>query len=793
MDRKIRKLVLGAFLSVYFLLFLGGCIQKDKQNELKYYVKQSQVYYQRAVNLYRDSISQAKDASGLRLGLAKLYYDHGKFKEAADVLGGLTAMQAKKLLALSYYRLGNFTDALEVFSKNEFADEESLYYYGLACEKLNLFDRARDTYKKISSGEFASLSLGRLNAIEKQTRPRRINDLDPKISQIIANAPSLKQYPQAGALILLADEKYLITPENTQVSEMRYVIKILNERGKENFSESHIDYDSTYEKVELEYARTIKPDGTVVDVGARHIRDVSKYLNFPLYSNVRVYIISFPEIAEGAVIEYKLKIYRNELINKKDFILNYPVQSTEPIIAAKFVLDVPQDKRLGIRILNERYDNFAAALKPTREDRDGRLIYSWYFKDIPQIIPESNMPPQVELNPTILISSFSSWKQIYDWWWTLTRDKIRASPVIKQKVKQLIANQPSPEAKVRAIYNFCAKEIRYVAVEYGQAGFEPHQAEEVFKNKYGDCKDQAILLVTMLKEAGFSSWPVLISTKDYYDLNLDFPAVLFNHCIAAVSLNGKIVFIDPTAETCSFNDLPPGDQKRKVLVFKENGYSIENTPLYPAGHNLLKQTLHIKINKDEQIEAQKNIFTNGMYEQIERFWLIYTPPELIEEKLKEKIQEISIGAQLKSYKIENLDNLNKPVVLNYRFWGPEYFTPAGRLRILPQLSELDASIVAKDKRRYALDFGLLDSKETTAEIEIPADFDIKYIPENVTADNPWLSFKAEYIRKNRTLKFHQKLELKRDAISQEEYPGFKTTFENLAKKLKQRIVLERIR
>jgi hypothetical protein len=182
-----------------------------------------------------------------------------------------------------------------------------------------------------------------------------------------------------------------------------------------------------------------------------------------------------------------------------------------------------------------------------------------------------------------------------------------------------------------------------------------------------------------------------------------------------------------------------------------------------------------------------------VYEQIERLWFLYTPPELIEEKLKEKIQEVSIGAQLKSYKIENLDNLNKPVVLNYKFFGPEYFTAAGKLRILPQLFELDTSLVAKDKRRYALDFGLLDSKETTVEIEIPADFDIKYIPENVSAENPWLSFKAEYIRKNRTLKFHQKLEIKRDTVNQEEYPEFKNAFENLAKKVKQRMVLERIK
>ncbi|MDD5155024.1 MAG: DUF3857 domain-containing protein [Candidatus Omnitrophica bacterium] len=791
MGIRIKRFALALLLIGSISWLLCGYSREDENARLQYYVEQSQGYYRRAVELYKDMIPKAKDPGKLRLGLGQLYYSHGEFKEAINTLQGLDIPLARKFLALSYYRLGNFTDALEVFSRSAPEDEEYLYYYGLTCEKLNLFDRAKDIYKRISSSGFALLARQRLNAIGTQAGQLSIKRLNPVISAIISGAAGTREYPQAGALILLADEKISVTQDNTQVSEVHYLVKILNERGKERFSESHIDYDSTYEKVELEYARTIRPDGTVMDVGASHMRDVSKYLNFPLYSNARVFIISFPEISAGSVIEYKLKIYRSQLINKKDFVLAYSVQSADPVIAEKFVLEVPQDRAVNIKILNDRYNNFTAVLKPTRQDKDGRLIYSWHFKDIPQIIPEANMPPEAEINPAFLISSFSSWEQVYDWWWALARDKIKPSAAIRQKVRQLTANQSSAEARIRSIYNFCAKEIRYVAVEYGQAGYEPHQAEDIFKNKYGDCKDQSILLVTMLKEAGFKSWPVLISTRDYYDLNPDFPSVLFNHCIAAVSLKGKTVFLDPTAETCSLGDLPAADQKRKVLLFKENGYAVEKTPLYPARHNSVKQILNIKINGREQIQAQKDIFTQGVYEQIQRYWLLYTPPELIEDKLKEKIQEVSIGARLQSYKIENLYNLNKPVILKYRFLGPEYFTVAGRFRILPQLSEFDASIVAKDERSYPVDFGLLESRESLVEIEIPQGLNIKYIPENVSEDNPWLNFTAEYTRKNNVIQFHQKLEMKTETISQDQYPLFKRAYEILAKKAKQRIILER--
>ena len=782
---------------VYILLFLSslvtGCAQKSALEQAQEYTRQSQIDYQAAVNIYKDLISKGKDLDRLHLELGKLYYNHGNFKPAIEEFVKTNVPQAKKFLAISYYRLGNFTDALEVFNQEEAGDDEYLYYFGLTCEKLNLFDRALVIYKKIKTPEFVSFASGRINLIESEVKLAPIKEISPQINKLLLEAPHPDKYPQAGALILYCDEKVEVTPQNTQISTLHYLIKILNERGKESFSETHIDYDSTYEKVELVYARTIKPDGSVTEVGSRHIRDVSKYLNFPLYSNARVYIISFPEIVEGASIEYKVKIYRNQLINKKDFAIDYPVQASEPIIAANFNLTLPQEKAPKLKILNEKYNNFSANLKPQIQPQDGRLIYSWQFKDVPQIIPESNMPPNVEINPTLLISTFKSWQELYGWWWQLAKDKIKADTAIKEKVRELTKGLNSEEAKARSIYNFCAQEIRYVAVEYGQAGYEPHYASDIYKNKYGDCKDQAILLVTMLKEAGLAAWCVLIPTKDCYDLNEDFPAMFFNHCIAAAALKNKIIFLDPTAQTCAFGNLPVGDQGRKVLIFKEDGFQVQDIPFFPAETNLVRQQANIKINLDESIAAEKTIFTYGAYDAGQRLWLLYTPPELIEQALKEKLQDVSIGAKLERYIIKNLEDLNTPVLLTYTFKGPEYFTVAGNLWLMPQLASLDASIVAKDIRKYPIDFSMLDTVETIFEITIPRQFTIRYLPASVSEESAWLKFSVEYSYKDNKIYFKQRRELKNSLVLEEEYPAFKNFLESLAKRIKQRIVFERIK
>ncbi|MDD2752557.1 MAG: DUF3857 domain-containing protein [Candidatus Omnitrophica bacterium] len=780
------------FLMVLLLLFTG-CSKAKDENQAQGYSNISQQYYQQAIAAYKNLISQGKDLDRLYFELGKLYFGHGDYENAILQLKRSAAETAKKYLAISYYHAANFSEALDIFSKDGFLDDECRYYYGLTAEKLNLFDTALSAYKKINSGGYRELANIRINLIEKQPGLANIKEISPQISRIISQSPSETEYPQAGGIILLSDEKIVVTDEAKQISELHYLIKILNERGKENYAESQIDYDSTYERIELDYARTIKPDGTVVEVGSRHIRDVSKYLNFPLYSNAHVYIISFPEVAEGAVIEYKVKIIRNQLINKKDFVLSFPVQAADPIMAADFSVELPKARRLNIKLLNEKYNDFGAVLSPKISNENNKAIYRWQFKNVPQILPESNMPPEVEINPTMLLSTFASWQEIYDWWWGLAKDKIQPDEAIKNKVRELTRDQKDAEAKLRQIYNFCAQEIRYVAVEYGQAGYEPHFAADTFKNKYGDCKDKAILLATMLKEAGISAWPLLISTKEYYNLNQDFPSMMFNHAIAATPFAGKTVFLDATAQTCPFGDLPRGDQNRKVIIFQPTGFSIETTPAFTSEHNLVKQKLKITVKPDESILAQKTNLTFGSYDQAQRYWLLYTPPELIADTLKEKIQDISIGAKLKDYQIKNLDDLNKPVELDYSFSGPEYLILAGPLRIFPALASLDTSLVARDKRKYPIDFGNPETKESDFEIAIPDNFVIKYIPETITQDSPWIKFNITYSRQGNKLLVRQKIVLLQEYVTEADYPGFKIFFEDLAKKIKQRAILEKTR
>jgi len=775
-----KIIVVGLFLAI------SGCSNRSPD----FFEAKSEHYYKLAEKYYLDALKSNGASEVLHLGLGKLYYSHGKFDLAIQELTRSNSDEAREILAFCYYKTGDYTKALAVFDRlKEPIDSEGLYFYGLTCEKLNLYERASVLYAKIKSQEFIKLAAQRLNLLNSQTDNMNIAAKDGKLFDLIGKY-SQADFPQAGAIILIVDEAISVSADNTMESDSYIAAKILNERGKETFSEIPIEYDSTDEEVELVFARVIKPDGTIVTVGQKNIRDVSKYLNFPLYSNARVRIISMPEVAEGSVIEYKAKIKKHKLIDKDKFAVYYPVQEGDPILNCSFKIIVPKDKKIKVGYLNSAYIGPGMKLEPKISEEKDSFVYLWGFHNIPQLLPEANMVPESWVNPAIIVSRFNSWDEIYNWWWSLAKDKISANEEIKNKVLELTKGKLTDLDKARAIANFCIEKIRYVAVEYGQAGYEPHKAGDIFQNKYGDCKDQAILLVTMLKEAGIKAWPVIIGTKDLPEIPIGFPTLLFNHVICAFESKDEIIFIDPTAETCSFGDLPDGDQDRFVLLIEDSGLKLTRTPIFDSVKNRLELRSRIKVNPDETIKASKEIFSFGQFDQGQRYWLKYTPPELVKETLQGKIQDTSVSAKLLNYRVENLDDLSSLIKLNYDFEGEHYLTKSANARILPALSHVDTSIVAKPERRYPIDLGLPSVNEMYFSIEIPANFKIKYMPDNVSVATKWFSFENKYEVKGNTINFYEKRVNKEKSVSLKDYLDFKNALESLAKAVDQRVIIE---
>jgi transglutaminase-like putative cysteine protease len=137
--------------------------------------------------------------------------------------------------------------------------------------------------------------------------------------------------------------------------------------------------------------------------------------------------------------------------------------------------------------------------------------YFWRFNDVPAVKHEPGMPEMLSvvgrmgvnfIAPGNSSKSHKSWKDVGAWYYQLASSRRNVTPEIAKKVQELTAGKTSVFEKVRAVGAFAQRDIRYVAIEVGIGGQQPHYAQEIFANKYGDCKDKVTLLSAMLHEAG---------------------------------------------------------------------------------------------------------------------------------------------------------------------------------------------------------------------------------------------------------------------------------------------------
>jgi tetratricopeptide (TPR) repeat protein len=781
MNKKLFLIIVGLFfINCAGVQSKSGIIGRNSLEQLeKKYKQLSKQYLKKVQNHPNDK--------ELAINLARFYYNFRDYQKVQNLLRGLDSNEARLILAKALVQLKEYDQAIEIYQiiGDDLGNQEGLFLYGEVLEKKNLFPKAIEIYSKVKK-PYRKQARERIESIQKKienTVPESIQKLSESANHF------LTKIEDEAAVVISVDETIEILPNKTSISTIHVVKKILKERGKD-LAEIDIGYDSTYEQVELEYARTITNQSQVVYAGKENIRDVSRYLDFPLYSNSKAFIISMPAVGIGSYLEYKIKIYSSKLPAGDNFNFIYRLREQYPIFRANFKLIAPKGKKVNIRFFNQDQAK-GVNLKPALKQTPKTKIYNWKFKELDPIVPEYNMPPFSYINPAFLVSSFSSWQEIYNWWFSLYSDKLKIKPEMGKLVKNLTKDKESQGEKAKAIYEYVAKNIRYVAVEYGDSGYEPHLASEVFINKYGDCKDQAILLVALLREAGLDAYPVLIPTRSSYPISKDFPSINFNHAIAAVYLKGNFIFMDPTSDTTPFGQLPLADQDRMVLLFSPKNYQILKTPL--SRENQIDYQMDIDIKSSENANIKRRVWSKGYFASGYRSYLKYSHPSRIKEDISQRIAEIAPFYRILNLNIENENELDKKPVLTYEFIADNFLSPSGSLRILEPLNQLDfkTSLISKDERNFPIDFRGIFSKSAQVKVNLPSDIDVKYLPESRHFENKWFSLDTNYESRKQTINFSQKFSVKKRFVSKEEYQDFKNLFLKALYYLRGQIILEK--
>ena len=167
------------------------------------------------------------------------------------------------------------------------------------------------------------------------------------------------------------------------------------------------------------------------------------------------------------------------------------------------------------------------------------------------------------------------------WYRSLEADRIVPDDTVKAKAAELTAGKSTDQAKAEALYSYVATNIHYIGVAFGIGRYQPHTAAEILSNQYGDCKDKHTLLAAMLSAVGIQSDAVLIGAGIRFNEAVPSP-VAFNHLITHLTLDGKPVWLDTTAEVAPFGMLTIATRDKQALVIPNTAVAtILRTPVDP--------------------------------------------------------------------------------------------------------------------------------------------------------------------------------------------------------------------
>ncbi len=235
--------------------------------------------------------------------------------------------------------------------------------------------------------------------------------LGSEIDSILKAAPGHDAYPEAGALILL-DRKTVTVDKNNSTTLDRYlVVKLFENRGRDEFGEITQRFDKIGQTVELLEARTHKPDGTIVKPEARAISDVSapEVANAMAYTNAMLKVVSFPALEPGAVIEYHVRVKPKKSRKEDGFSGAVTFGGFTPALRREFTLVVPK----GVTYSYAFSGGDPEYVLQTQPDVGAQqTARTWTATTTPQVFRERAMPEIERLVPVLSYSSYPTWKQV---------------------------------------------------------------------------------------------------------------------------------------------------------------------------------------------------------------------------------------------------------------------------------------------------------------------------------------------------------------------------------------------
>lgn len=432
------------------------------------------------------------------------------------------------------------------------------------------------------------------NSVSSENRGRGSADAEPaafstSVDSLRATAATAKADKEAQATVLLNEESISLDDKGKITDKFHFIYRVENEDGVKNWADISSQWESWHQLKPEIRARIISPDGAVHELDPKTLTDVPVHEDSPdTYSDERAYGGPLPAITLGAIVEEEIvtrdtaPFFAGGLVQRLNLGRRVPVEKIHIVLshpeslAMRYVTHEMPDAKITKTTVNgiETVDIENGRM----EARSRNLSY---------------LPADVIPGAQVEYSWGGSWRQVAAEYARLSNDKLRVADV--QSLLASLKLKTSGSARdevITSVVSALHKNVRYTGVEFGEASIIPQFPAEVLKRKYGDCKDKAALLVTMLHASGIPASLALLDTGPGQDVNPDLPGMgLFDHAIVYVPASGQDPerWIDATAQYSRVGELPYMDYGRWALIVNEKTTTLKKIPDLTASANLHRE------------------------------------------------------------------------------------------------------------------------------------------------------------------------------------------------------------
>lgn len=581
-----------------------------------------------------------------------------------------------------------------------------------------------------------------------------------------------------------------VYPNGLSSNFHQIVYQPLTDEAAASLRQHAFAYQAGREVVDVRAARVYRANGQVdeaIETGESRADDPS----LAMYTSTRIFYVQMPRLSPGDIVELRYRI--EEITPRNDFGEAFSetayLQSTQPTASSEFVLLSPKSKKLNIT-----FPKLEAFTHSESEDGDLRIVRVT-GKDVQPIAREPAMPPASELMASVTASSFASWDDVGRWYWGLSKDQFDADEEVRRKVQEVTKGLTDDLEKVRAVYDYVVQQTRYVALEFGIEGFRPRRCAQTLARGWGDCKDKATVIVTMLRELGIPANIVMVRTQLRGDTNTDAPSyALFDHAIAYVPKFN--LYLDGTAEYTGMNELPAFDRGAVALIIGENGAKLTRLPEPTADQTVRSRKIELTIPELGAASADIRFEATGAIaaEWRQRFHATGTQRARVSDELGGEFGGVSLLSGSAGLEVSDLENIEQPVKIhlkgkalgfNRTAAGDMSFSPLPSTNLVSRYASLSAR---KQDVKFPFAYGFDDEWS----IRIPTGTQIKHLPEPTHIESPFGKLDISVEQSTGKVQLRARLLLEKTRIKPAEYPAFRTFCESVDRALSERLVLGRL-